>query len=260
MTHAFQASYSAYYDLLYRDKDYAGEAAFVAGLLRRQFAGVAHPRVLDVACGTGRHLVELARLGFRMHGCDQSAEMLARAKALITAAGVSAELHHVPFEGVGTVPHRFDSVTSLFASMNYLTTYRDLAQTLDGMRRVLEPGGVLLFDVWNGNAVLDHYSPVRVHEVRDGTRRLLRTGETSLDRLRHIARVRYHIVLTDGDRVTSEFVEDHVVRYFFPQEMTDLLGIHGFDVVQLCPFLQPDHPLGPLDWNMTYVARARRSA
>src|SRR2546428_4293452 len=69
MSEPFQAGYSAYYDLLYRDKDYAAEARFVAELVRRHGgrppAGV---ELLDLACGTGRHLIELARLGMVVAG------------------------------------------------------------------------------------------------------------------------------------------------------------------------------------------------
>src|SRR2546428_13493377 len=76
MSEPFQAGYSAYYDLLYRDKDYAAEARFVAELVRRHGgrppAGV---QLLDLACGTGRHLIELARLGMVVAGRDPAAAL-----------------------------------------------------------------------------------------------------------------------------------------------------------------------------------------
>ena len=258
MSQAFQADYSAYYDLLYRDKDYAGEAAYVAGLLRRFAPGASD--VLDVACGTGRHLVEMSKLGFRMHGADQSSGMLEAARQRAAKAGITAEFHHVPFQKLGTLTQRYGAVTSLFSAVNYLTTYADLAATLDGVRQILKTAGAFVFDIWNGNAVLDHHSPVRVKDIQDGKRRLLRTSETTLDTLKHTAHVHYHMVLTEADRVIADFTEDHHVRYYFPQEMTDYLGIHGFDVVYVGPFMEPDRALAPLDWNVTYVARPRRSA
>ena len=58
--------YARYYDLLYRDKDYAGEARFV----HDQFAqhGLAAGRLLELGCGTGRHAVEFAKLGWIVSG------------------------------------------------------------------------------------------------------------------------------------------------------------------------------------------------
>ena len=57
--------YSAIYDLIYRDKDYAGEANFVAALIKQHAPRrEMQLRVLDLACGTGRHAMELAGMGY----------------------------------------------------------------------------------------------------------------------------------------------------------------------------------------------------
>ena len=71
-------AYAAYYDLLYRDKDYAGEAAYVHGLIRRYAPGARD--ILELGCGTGRHAEALMDLGFRVTGVDRSGEMVARAR------------------------------------------------------------------------------------------------------------------------------------------------------------------------------------
>ena len=68
-------AYSRYYDLLYRDKDYAGEAAYVHGLIERYRPGSVS--ILDLGCGTGRHDFCLAELGHELTGVDLSHEMLA---------------------------------------------------------------------------------------------------------------------------------------------------------------------------------------
>jgi len=62
--------YARYYDVLYQDKDYAGEADFVLScLVRRQ----GEPRtLLDLGCGTGRHGLEMARRGVSVTGVDMS--------------------------------------------------------------------------------------------------------------------------------------------------------------------------------------------
>ena len=72
-------AYSRFYDLLYADKDYAGEATYLAAHLRRRAPGAR--RILELGCGTGGHAIELARLGYQVHGIDLSDSMLAQAQA-----------------------------------------------------------------------------------------------------------------------------------------------------------------------------------
>ena len=69
--------YAEFYDLLYHDKVYPEEAAFVARLLDRCLSKpVAQTEILDIACGTGRHAQEWARMGYRVEGSDLSTEMV----------------------------------------------------------------------------------------------------------------------------------------------------------------------------------------
>src|ERR1700722_14709173 len=76
----YDGRHAELYDLFYGAKPYAAEASYLHGLLQR-FSG--HPvlRVLDIACGTGSHAIELERLGYDVLGSDISDDMLARAKA-----------------------------------------------------------------------------------------------------------------------------------------------------------------------------------
>src|SRR5207249_2737003 len=72
-------AYARYYDLLYRDKDYAAESEYVASHIRRHAPQA--KRILELGCGTGAHAEHLARMGYSVHGVDQSTIMLARAEA-----------------------------------------------------------------------------------------------------------------------------------------------------------------------------------
>lgn len=72
-------TYAHYYDLLYRDKDYAGESEYVAAHIRKQAPQA--KRILELGCGTGAHAEHLARMGYTVHGVDLSKAMLARAEA-----------------------------------------------------------------------------------------------------------------------------------------------------------------------------------
>jgi hypothetical protein len=58
--------------------------------------------------------------------------------------------------------------------------------------------------------------------------------------------------------VVREFSEIHSIRYFFPQEMVDLLMANGFEMIHRCPFLEQNALIEPNVWNLTYVVRPYR--
>jgi predicted TPR repeat methyltransferase len=69
--------YSRYYDLLYRDKDYASESRYVAALIEQH--APSSRSLMEIGCGTGAHAAELAMLGYDVTGVDLSEGMLAAA-------------------------------------------------------------------------------------------------------------------------------------------------------------------------------------
>jgi len=75
--------YSRYYNLLYRDKDYAGEADYVHELIRKYSPDA--KSLLDLGCGTGRHAFPLAKKGYSVTGVDISEEMLAVASSHLSS-------------------------------------------------------------------------------------------------------------------------------------------------------------------------------
>ena len=121
-------SYSRYYNLLYRDKDYAGEAEHVHCLIQRHFPGA--KTVLDLGCGTGRHDLLLAGKGYSITGVDMSEEMLDIANSQLSSLNVqrgslsshSSSLNFLQGD-IRTVrfDKTFDVVVSLFHVVSYQT-------------------------------------------------------------------------------------------------------------------------------------------
>ena len=72
-------NYSRYYNLLYKDKDYIGEAGFIHDLIQKH--SPAAKNILDLGCGTGRHDLLLAEKGYAIAGVDMSEEMLLIARS-----------------------------------------------------------------------------------------------------------------------------------------------------------------------------------
>jgi SAM-dependent methyltransferase len=255
MTTPFK-DYAPHYDLLYRDKDYFGEAQFVRRLLER-FLGkpVEQTSLLDLACGTGRHACELALMGFEVEGSDISPDMVAVARESASRRPLQISFHNESFQSCDRIGRTYDSVIAMFSAINYLTTYQDLTRSLKNIRSLLKEGGVFCFDFWNGNAVLKNYSPVRVRRAQSGEDVVIRTSHTTLDQISQIATIVFDFMLIRSGRVLAEFSETHYVRYFFPQEMMDTLTANGFEVVCRCPFLLENNEIAAEDWNLTYIAK-----
>jgi SAM-dependent methyltransferase len=131
------------YDAIYFTfKDYATEAAEIAGHVRRVHPG-AHT-ILDVACGTGEHARLLASdHGFAVDGIDLNADFL-RLASRKHPAGRFVVADMVEFD----LGRQYDAVICMFSSIGYVQTLAALERALVCLRRHLAPGGVLLVEPW----------------------------------------------------------------------------------------------------------------
>ena len=142
-------------------------AADVEGIVARLglFAGA---RVLDLACGHGRHAIPLAERGFAVTGYDLSEECLARARAEAAARGVSVrwlhgDMRELPFDA------EFDAVINVFTAFGYFADEEDDVETLRRVRRALVPGGRFLLETLHRDALLARFQPRIEYTTSNGT-------------------------------------------------------------------------------------------
>lgn len=250
--------YAEFYDLLYRDKEYRKEAEYVASLIARYAPRRRRPaEILDLACGTGRHAVELVRLGFRVDGSDPSAEMVRKARESARLDGHTGRFFRFSFRDADRIAKSYDAVISMFSAINYIVEYDELARALRNIHGLLRSGGIFIFDYWNGNAVLRDYSPVRVIRKKEGDRAVRRTSRTEVDAIQQRARVKFTFDCLKKGRKRVGFDEVHELRYFHFKEIETYLGLNGFDLVYRSPFLELDAPVDPYVWNVSVVAKKR---
>lgn len=197
-----------YLDLYYRRDDAAaqGEAAFAARALGLGPAA----RVVDVACGAGRHARALVALGFRVTGIDLSRDLLAAAQGV---ARVRADMRALPFLGT------FDAATSFFTSFGYF----DDRGNLEAMRSIagaLKPGGMFLLDFLNAVSVSAHLVPESTEE-RDGrkyhVRRRIEDGRVVKD------------VRIEEEGLTLSYSES--VRLYLHHDLINLLKGAGLSIL-----------------------------
>jgi SAM-dependent methyltransferase len=132
----------AFYDAIYGTmKDYEREAQLVHELIQ-QYKQSPGNALLDVACGTGRHISYL-RENYVVEGLDLDEQMLEIARRRNPGV-VFHQADMVDFE----LGRRFDAVVCLFSSIGYVKTLPRLRQAVRTMSRHLNPGGVLLIEPW----------------------------------------------------------------------------------------------------------------
>lgn len=220
-------SYARYYDLLYRDKDYAAEAAYVGSRLKRHAPRAA--RILELGCGTGAHAAHLAQMGYAVHGVDQSDSMLARAAArraslaAETAARLSFGRGDVRTVRTGAM---YDAVVSLFHVMSYQVTNADLQAAFATAAAHLTPGGLFLFDFWYGPAVLAQRPETRVKRLEDDSIKVTRIAEPVMRENECVVDVNYTVFIEEkGSGSVRQVRETHRMRYLFLPELALLQGV-----------------------------------
>lgn len=248
-------SYSRYYELLYRDKDYAGEAAYVASHIKKHLPDA--KTILELGCGTGTHAEHLANLGFNVHGIDLSDEMLAYAEArkasLSEAVAASLSFSKGDVRNVRT-GKTYDVVVSLFHVMSYQTSNADIENAFITASNHLKRGGLFLFDFWYGPAVLTQKPEVRVKRIQDDKISVTRIAEPEMLVNENLVNVNYTVFIEDKENGKVEKLrETHRMRYLFMHELDLMLHRNGFNVITRRQWMN-DCDLSSTSWNGFVVA------
>lgn len=253
----FGSVYAENYDLFYEDKDYEAECDLIEEIFRRHAGGQVRT-ILDLGCGTGNHTIPLAHRGYKMTGVDRSSEMIKYAKA--KAQTQHAQLKKAPQFIKGDARYldldqTFDVVIMMFAVLGYQLTNPDLSSTLGTVRQHLKPGGLFIFDVWYGPAVLAIRPGDKVKEISTTDGKMIRMASGTLDVGRHLCQVNYRLLKISGDRVENDNTESHTVRYFFPMELDMMLSFNKLKLQSLTAFPDLEDPADETSWNVLGVAK-----
>jgi len=130
-----------FYDKLYASKDYRAETEKLLETLRRYKQSLGDD-LLDVACGTGRHLAYLKE-SFWVEGLDLDLGLLEAARERLPEV-----IFHQADMTDFFLGRQFDVVTCLFSSIGYVKTLGTLGKTVNGLASHVAPGGVLLIEPW----------------------------------------------------------------------------------------------------------------
>ncbi|MRR16571.1 MAG: class I SAM-dependent methyltransferase [Deltaproteobacteria bacterium] len=252
------ADYARYYDLIYRDKDYPAETEYVVNLLHRFHPSV--HSILELGSGTGIHASLLADKGFSVHGIEQSEEMLLRSRSLVKKSNMQSSRLTFDAGDIREVrlEKRFDAVIALFHVMSYQTSNDDVRRSFETVKHHLKPGGIFIFDVWYGPAVLTQRPSVRIKRMTDEKIEIARLAEPRLHINDNRVDVSYHMFVRDlSTQVVSELRETHAMRYFFRPEIECIADHSGLQILHAEEWLA-GNPIGPETWGVCFCVQSTK--
>lgn len=211
---------AAFYDAIYGAKDYAGEAKRVHALIERHRQSDGNA-LLDVACGTGKHLPYLHE-HYVVEGLDLDGNMLAIARERNPG---------VPFHEADMVSfdlgRQFDAVVCLFSAISYAGTVPRLRQAVASMGRHLRPGGVLIVEPF---FTPETFYPDTVHAVFVDQPEL-KIARISVSRVEgRLAPLEFEYLVGTPEGV-QHFTERHDTVLFTVEEQLDAFRDAGLDVM-----------------------------
>lgn len=227
--------------MIYRaaGKDYAAEAASIDALVRAHNPSAR--TLLDLACGTGRHLSYLQH-HYEVEGVDVDAAMVKQARRT---------LPHITFRVADmrtlALGRRFDVVVCLFSAIGHILDETEFRETITRMARHLGPGGVLIIDGWVSPQGWTSVPAPGVISAEEGDLRVVRMGWTRREGDLTFLEM-HHLVGTSNG--VEYFREDHVLRL-----RPDALTVAEMEAAGLRTEIVP----GPLRGRSRFVGVARQS-
>ncbi len=246
------ADYATYYDTFYAEKKYDLEVDRVIELCNRYRPSL--NRVLDMGCGTGRHMEVILARGFGCDGFDLSQSMIDQAKRRLE--GADCRLRTGDIRNYRS-NRKYDLVVSMFAAMGYLAGVDALVDGLRTARHHLARDGLFIFDGWFGPAVYRQLPETREHRYTIGDRTIIRHVTPELDLAAGTVTAHYTIEVQQAGRSIDTIRESHVLRPFFPGEVALAARAADLEVIDILPFPDIETPLDLNTWNAVFILKPR---
>lgn len=131
--------FAKFYDAFYQNKDYYKEVEFLSEIFEKNNV----KKLLDVGCGTGKHIWFLEKRGFDCEGLDASKEMVSLAKKRTKGNIILGDMRNF------NLNKKFDAIICMFAVFNHVLSLRDAKISLRNFFNHLNYNGLLILDLHN---------------------------------------------------------------------------------------------------------------
>lgn len=149
-----------YYHILYKDRGYHEAEDFMKNLTKF-LALDPSSKILDLACGKGRHSIYLNSLGYDVTGVDLSENSINYAKQF-----ENNRLHFKVHDMCEPTLNNYDAVFNLFTSFGYFEDDNDNLRTIKAIKEDLTQDGIAVIDFMNVNKVIKNLVPTEVKTMK----------------------------------------------------------------------------------------------
>jgi len=225
---------SPFYHKLYFERDEEEARSFICALVD-QLQPAPGSRMLDVACGRGRHSKMLASLGFNVTGFDISPDSIAYAKQSVQDDNPDFYIHdmRLPFWG-----NYFDYAFNFFTSFGYFKTRREHDNAIRNISRSLKPGGTFVIDYLNVHYAEDHLIYSEEKKINDAVYSINRWHDED-----HF----YKKIMVNDPSLKEPYNCTEEVAKFSLGDFTDMLSFQAMQVKEVFG----DYKLNPYDVKKT---------
>jgi D-alanine-D-alanine ligase len=196
-------------------------------LFKRLLAIKEGESILDLACGQGRHIIELGQRGnFKLFGLDRSRYLIQRGKSVAKKKGVLVNFKEGDARKLPYATDSLDYVTILGNSFGYFESTDDDVKILKEIFRILKPGGKLLMDIADGSYLKESFV-ARSWEWIDKKHFVCRERSLASDNERLISRE--VVTHTDKGVIVDQFYAE---RLYTQDQLASLIDKVGFKDTQ----------------------------
>lgn len=207
---------SPYYHLLYSNRDEKEAHFFISNLCRLLKLTPTKHKIIDLACGKGRHSIFLHSLGYNVTGVDLAEHSIANAKQF-EENGLHFEVQDLRTLH-SEVP--FDVALNLFTSFGYFKSLEEDLTVLQNIRKIMNPEGVLVIDFMNSEWVvknlIEHQSKT-IHGIHFHISKWMENSFICKK------------INVDDDDSSIEFTEK--VQALYPEDFDLMMRENGFKII-----------------------------
>lgn len=241
------ARYAKYYDSIYLDKPYKTESDYISKILKKK-----NLKILEVGCGSGKHALQLHKLGHKITAIDISKHMILAAKKK------NKKINFLVKDGLYyRSKKKFDAVILLFHVINFFTTLKELQYFFINSSYNLKKGGILICDFININA-LKSYPPIKKTKTvqMKNNVSLVRKTFPIFNKKTNALTIRFRILIYKFKLVIDNFLEIHKLRIHTVDELYKIF-CNYFEQLKIYNWLTFDKLKKNVDWNGTLIIKKK---